>query len=95
MSEPVKRDEMAGIGKHSMEMFVDRMAAIMRDGDAGNEYPLWILEAITGAAQELERLRDGWVHAARVQGFSFTEIGEALGVSKQAVAKKYGDHPRV
>ncbi|MGH8872563.1 MAG: helix-turn-helix domain-containing protein [Acidimicrobiia bacterium] len=37
-----------------------------------------------------DRLEQTYVLAARAQGWTWQQIGDALGVSRQAVHKKYG-----
>jgi DNA invertase Pin-like site-specific DNA recombinase len=50
--------------------------------------------AALAAARELRRAADrteaGVVRRARVNGLAWSEIAEALGVSRQAVHRKYG-----
>lgn len=48
------------------------------------------LEDIRQRRQALEREVAVLVRKARVQGVSWGEIGEALGVSRQAVHQRYG-----
>ena len=37
-----------------------------------------------------ERLEESYVHLARRRGWSWEEIGDALGVARQSVHAKYG-----
>jgi hypothetical protein len=48
------------------------------------------LQAVAALRRLLERLEALQVDSARRQGWSWEEIGRALGVSKQAVHKKHG-----
>jgi hypothetical protein len=48
------------------------------------------LRAVAALRRLVERLEVLQVDSARRQGWSWEEIGRALGVSKQAVHKKYG-----
>lgn len=54
------------------------------------ESPLDDLVRIARARHELAAAEAVAVRRARVQGFSWAEIGVVLGVSKQAMHKKYG-----
>jgi hypothetical protein len=92
----VQQFEMAGLGKYMASQQSDEMADALlgqldsQVGPAAGQRPLWMLEYVQAAIEELEKQRDYWATTARAHGASFTEIGEALGVSKQAAAKKYG-----
>lgn len=48
------------------------------------------LRAVAALRRLVERLEALQVRNARTAGWSWEEIGHALGVSKQAVHKKYG-----
>ncbi len=48
------------------------------------------LRAVVALRRLVERLEDLQVRSARLAGWSWEEIGQSLGVSKQAVHKKYG-----
>jgi DNA-directed RNA polymerase specialized sigma24 family protein len=48
------------------------------------------LRAVAALRELLERLETLHVENAREQGWSWQEIGRALGVSKQAVHRKHG-----
>ncbi len=48
------------------------------------------LRAVAALRQLVERLEALQVDSARRSGWSWEEIGQALGVSKQAVHKKHG-----
>lgn len=52
--------------------------------------PLIRLRALTERRRELEREEAELVRTARASGFSWQGIAGALGVSRQAVHKKYG-----
>ncbi|SDG56203.1 hypothetical protein SAMN05421505_105173 [Sinosporangium album] len=64
---------------------VTRLAALAHGDD-----PLEALRAAAELQREAARLEAVQVRRARVQGRTWAEIAEALGVSKQAVHKKYG-----
>lgn len=48
------------------------------------------LQAVVVLRRTTERLEAIYVKAARAHGWTWQEIGDALGVSRQAVHKKYG-----
>ncbi|MFJ8695109.1 hypothetical protein [Streptomyces roseolilacinus] len=55
-----------------------------------NADPLEALRETAALRRRLEGQEEVLVHRARVAGRTWTQIAEALGVSKQAVHKKYG-----
>jgi DNA-directed RNA polymerase specialized sigma24 family protein len=57
--------------------------------EAGSKDPSMGLRAVAALRHLLERLEARQVGNARSQGWSWQEIAEHLGVSKQAVHKKY------
>jgi DNA-directed RNA polymerase specialized sigma24 family protein len=57
---------------------------------AGAADPKVGLRAVRALRRLLEELERTQVRRARREGWSWQEIGEALGVSRQAVHKKYG-----
>lgn len=57
---------------------------------AGDRDPRVGLRAVAGLRKLLERLEAVQVRNARVSGWSWQEIADALGVSRQAVHKKHG-----
>ncbi|MFI6346640.1 helix-turn-helix domain-containing protein [Streptomyces sp. NPDC050560] len=59
---------------------------------AGDRDPRVGLRAVTALRRLLEQLESVQVRSARQQGWSWQEIADQLGVSKQAVHKKYGRH---
>lgn len=56
----------------------------------GSDDALTALTATVDAKSEIERVAAVHVRRARNQGASWAQIAVALGVSKQAVHKKYG-----
>ena len=52
--------------------------------------PAGDLRNLAELRRQLHREEEALVHRARVAGLSWTDIASALGVSKQAVHKKYG-----
>ena len=61
----------------------------------GSEDPAVGLAGVRALRELLERLEDLHVDAARRDGWSWQEIGTALGVSRQAVHKKHGGGRRL
>ena len=55
-----------------------------------NTDPLQALRETAALRRRLEGHEEVLVHRARVSGTTWTQIAGALGVSKQAVHKKYG-----
>ncbi|SEG08202.1 hypothetical protein SAMN04489712_103145 [Thermomonospora echinospora] len=56
----------------------------------GDDDPLKALAAVAELRRQAERLEAVQVRRARAQGLPWIRIAEVLGVSKQAVHKKYG-----
>ncbi|GAA1090622.1 hypothetical protein [Nocardiopsis metallicus] len=69
-------------------MNTEQLAALTRalDGDD----PLVGLDAVVQLRGEAERAEAVLVRRARNQGATWARIAEVLGVSKQAIHKKYG-----
>jgi hypothetical protein len=61
-------------------------------GDAGSDDPIKALTAIRNLRRELDGVEAVAVRRARNANASWQLIAVALGVSKQAVHKKYGRH---
>ncbi len=59
-------------------------------GDADSDDPIQALGAIAELRKELDRVEAVTVRKARNHGASWQLIALALGVSRQAVHKKYG-----
>lgn len=74
-------------------MDVEALVALVRS--AGDGDPIEGLAAAARARHELERLEGVQVRAARNRGLSWAEIATLLGVSRQAVHKKYGTGSRL
>jgi DNA invertase Pin-like site-specific DNA recombinase len=56
---------------------------------AGDRDPRVGLRAVVALRRLLERLEAVQVRSARAQGWSWQEVADELGVSRQAVHKKY------
>lgn len=57
---------------------------------AGDDEPIRALIASAALRREVERMEAVQVRRARARGMSWAGIAAALGVSRQAVHKKYG-----
>ena len=78
------------VDSSQVSTYVDTMseqdlATAAADADPGTG-----LRAVRALRRLLEHLEDTQVRRAREQGWSWQEIAEVLGVSRQAVHKKYG-----
>jgi hypothetical protein len=61
--------------------------------EASSTDPAVGLRAVRALRELAERLEAGHVAKAREQGWSWQEIAACIGVSRQAVHKKYGNPP--
>jgi DNA-directed RNA polymerase specialized sigma24 family protein len=61
---------------------------------AANRDPATGLRAVAALRKLLEQLESAQVSSARQQGWSWQDIADVLGVSRQAVHKKPADHTR-
>ena len=68
------------------------LAALGLAERAGDRDPRVGLRAVAALRRLLEQLESVQVRSARNQGWSWQEIAAELGVSRQAVHKKYGRH---
>ena len=66
------------------------METVIDSADPGDQDPLEELMRIARAKHELVAAEAAAVRRARIHGFTWAEIGTLLGVSKQAMHKKYG-----
>jgi hypothetical protein len=64
---------------------VDEIAAAVASGD-----PALGLRAAVALRRLAERVEASQVAAARTQGWSWQQIGDALGITRQSVHVKYG-----
>ena len=69
-------------------MDVEQLTALARATDGDD--PLAGLDATVRVRGEMERIEAVLVRRARNQGSTWAEIAAVLGVSKQAIHKKYG-----
>lgn len=60
------------------------------DTQANTGAPDETLRTLAGVRDEAERLITNEVIQARANGMSWTAIGKALGISRQAVSQRYG-----
>jgi hypothetical protein len=74
-----------------METTPDPPPADVVSGSTSSD-PAVGLRAVVALRQLVERLEDLQVESARAQSWSWAEIANALGVSKQAVHKKHSGH---
>ena len=63
--------------------------------EAGSADPATGLRAVRALRELAERLEAGHVAKAREQGWSWQDIATVIGVSRQAVHKKYGTGRRI
>jgi DNA-directed RNA polymerase specialized sigma24 family protein len=69
-------------------MNVDQMEAAARSDD-----PAVGFRAVAALRRMADQLEQSNVATARLEGWSWEQIGDALGVSKQAAHKKYRSTP--
>ncbi|WP_460444550.1 helix-turn-helix domain-containing protein [Angustibacter aerolatus] len=61
--------------------------------DAADADPATGLRAVAALRRLVEQLEAAQVRSARDRGWSWQQVAEALGVSRQAVHKKHADRP--
>jgi hypothetical protein len=61
----------------------------------GAQDPREGLEAVVALRRTLEALEAAWIENAYLAGWSWTQIAEVLGISKQAVHKKHAKRIRI
>jgi hypothetical protein len=79
-----------------LSTYIDTMNDGVRLAEqAGSRDPAVGLRAVRALRELSERLEALQVAAARDQGWSWQDIAECLGVSRQAVHKKHGNGRRI
>jgi hypothetical protein len=58
--------------------------------EAGSDDPAVGLRAVVALRRLADRLEAAQVRSARKSGWTWQQIGDALGITRQAVHKKYG-----
>lgn len=71
-------------------MDVEEMVALLRTSVGSDDDPGSGLTAVAQLRQQLDRLEVIQVRRARNRGLTWQQIAAILGVSRQAVHKKYG-----
>jgi DNA-directed RNA polymerase specialized sigma24 family protein len=66
------------------------MDATVLSADISSDDPAVGLRAVVALRRLAEQIESRQVLAARLHGWSWEDIGDALGVSRQAVHKKHG-----
>lgn len=84
----VRRHELSGLGYHFGVQLGVELAEFASEAPE-QERALWVLEGIKAAENRLDEERREWVKAARAAGSTWDQIGDALGITKQAAAKRY------
>lgn len=82
---PVQEHEIPSLARQAIR---DLAGAFEADYTEDNLF--WKLTALENMAAWIEEEKGRHVARMRIAGASWSEIGDALGVSKQAAAKKYG-----
>jgi hypothetical protein len=86
---PVRRQ--LGLTSTHLSTYVDGMSdGVQLAQEASSRDPAVGLRAVRALRELAERLEALQVQSARDQGWSWQEIAVCLGVSRQAVHKKYG-----
>jgi hypothetical protein len=78
--------ETEGDGEQIIRIRIPRVGS----KDGGSD-PLVRAAGVTGAIDDLEGQVTALVQSAREQGYSWTRIGQALGISKQAAWERFSD----
>jgi FixJ family two-component response regulator len=74
-----------------LSTYIDNVSeATKLAGAASSTDPAVGLRAVRSLRRLLESLEELQVHNARMRGWSWQQIADGLGVSRQAVHKKYG-----
>ena len=72
-----------------LSTYIDFMRTTFDDGPAGADGVLGELAAVRETRRELERREAALVRRARNEGIVWEQIAASLGVSKQAVHRRY------
>lgn len=88
---PVQEHELPGLGKTVAQKLTDELESWSRSAPpSGPPRPLWVLAGLHAAQDELMFRTALWARKARAAGSSWSEIGEALGMTKQAAQQRFG-----
>lgn len=86
--EAALREQTADLPRSFVETALGRFS-----GEQQRQYRPMI-EAAQVAAEEAKATLHRWVEAGRRAGMSWTEVGQLLGISKQAAQQRFGAGPR-
>lgn len=87
---PVQEHELPDLGRTFGHKLADELKEFSIDPETQTSRPIWVLAGLLAAQQTINFEMENWAKHARIRGSSWSEIGEALGMTKQAAQQRFG-----